>query len=169
MLISSASFQVNIYECAGNATTTPPTARDITTAPPAADGRDDAKREGGRGRDDDAQRKGVQGRNDDQPEGVRGRDDAQPTVPEGVGGHDETQPEVVGVVGPDDARGPPNTHADLVAKSEARRVRAWTRDNADLDPDLHHHVRYIADTASLSPHAANLSMLDGMFGKADVM
>ena len=62
----------------------------------------------------------------------------------------------------------PLTHADLVAKSEARRVRAWSRDNTDLYPDLHHHVRAIADTASLSPHAANLSMLDAMFGKADV-
>ena len=86
--------------------------------------------------------------------------------PEGVGGH-EVQPERVG--GLDDARGPPDTHADLIAKSEARRVRAWSRDNTDLDPNLQHHVRYIADIASLSPHAANLSMLDGMFGKADII
>ena len=43
-----------------------------------------------------------------------------------------------------------------------------SRDNTNLDPDLHHHVRMIADTAILSPHAANLSILDAMFAKADV-
>ena len=52
--------------------------------------------------------------------------------------------------------------------SEARRVHAIARDNRDQDPDLHHHVRTIADTASISPHAANLSMLDAMFAKADI-
>ena len=120
----------------------------------------------------DAQREGVGGHDDVQPEGVGGRDEVHPEEvrghevhPEGVGGH-EVHPKGVG--GRDDARGPPDTHADLVAKSEARRVRAWSRDNTDLYPDLHHHVRAIADTASLSPHAANLSMLDAMFGKADV-
>lgn len=44
-----------------------------------------------------------------------------------------------------------------------------SRDNIGLTPDLYHHVRAIADAASLSLHAANLSMLDGMFGKADIM
>ena len=63
----------------------------------------------------------------------------------------------------------PITHADLIAKSESRRVHARLCDNTDLDPDLHHHVRHIADTASLSPHAANLCMLNAMFGKADVL
>ena len=62
----------------------------------------------------------------------------------------------------------PLTHVQLLAKSEARRSHALSRDNSDLCADLHHHVRAIADTASLSPHAANLSMLDAMFGKADV-
>ena len=112
---------------------------------------------------DDAQREGVGGHDDAQHEGVGGHDDVQP---ERVGGHDDRQPEGVG--GCDDARGRPDTHGDLVAKSEARRVRAELRDNRDLTPDLHHHVRAIADTASLSPHAANLSMLDAMFGKADI-
>ena len=63
---------------------------------------------------------------------------------------------------------PPPTHAELIAMSQARRSTAWSRDNSDVVPDLHHHVRAIADTASLSPHAANLSMLDAMFAKADV-
>ena len=108
----------------------------------------------------DSVRQEVAG-HDAQREGVGGHE----VQPEGVGGH-EVQPERVG--GLDDARGPPDTHADLIAKSEARRVRAELRDNKDLTPDLHHHVRAIADTASLSPHAANLSMLDAMFGKADI-
>ena len=66
------------------------------------------------------------------------------------------------------APSPPLTHAELIAKSEARRMHAMSHDNKDRDPHLHHHVRSIADTASLSPHAANLSMLDAMFGRADV-
>ena len=67
------------------------------------------------------------------------------------------------------APSPPLTHAELIAKSEARRMHAMSRDNKDRDPDLHHHVRVIADTSSLSPHAANISMLDAMFGKADTL
>ena len=54
----------------------------------------------------------------------------------------------------------PITHAELIAKSEARRNHATSRNNRDLSPNLHHHVRAIADTASLSPHAANLFMFD---------
>ena len=42
------------------------------------------------------------------------------------------------------------------------------RNNTDLSPNLHLHGRVIADTTSLSPRAANLSMLDAMFAKADV-
>ena len=62
----------------------------------------------------------------------------------------------------------PPTHAELVARSEARRVRAHSRDNTDVCPDLHYHVRAIADTACLSPHAANLSLLDALFARADI-
>ena len=99
---------------ARDATTAPPTARDSTTTPPAADGRDDAQREGVRGHDD-AQHEGVRGREDAQHEEVQGCNEVHPEV---VGGQNEVQSERVG--GPDDARGPPDTHADLVAKSEAR-------------------------------------------------
>ena len=64
---------------------------------------------------------------------------------------------------------PPLTHAELIAKSEARMDRARLRDNTDEDPELYDSVRDIADIANLSPHAANLHMLNAMFGKADVL
>ena len=47
--------------------------------------------------------------------------------------------------------------------------RARLRDNTDEDPELYDSVRDIADIANLSPHAANLHMLNAMFGKADVL
>ena len=62
----------------------------------------------------------------------------------------------------------PITHAELIAKSEVRRIHATSRNNTNMSPNVYHHVLAITDTARLSPNTANLSMLDAMFGKADI-
>ena len=56
----------SIHECAGDATTMPPTLRDSTTAAPAPGCRDDAQHEGVQG-SDDAQREGVLSRGEGHP------------------------------------------------------------------------------------------------------
>ena len=188
MATGSSCQLPSIREAAGDDTTTPPAASDGTTTPPdvtdtttpsdagnvnveptaarstsggciALGGRDDVPTEAAGGRDD-AYPEAAGGPDDDCPEAVGGRNDCPSLCSKGS----SVTPTTASVMLAKAAA----AHARLIVKSECRRTRAELRDNRDLTPDLHHHVRAIADTASLSPHAANLSMLDAMFGKADI-